>query len=193
MGQRPAEDPANKLADRLNYLPIAVMGLWVAPVLNLWVQLFWPHPPISPPPAEHPPGLWFTVALAGAAAMLALPQAWYRPRAFEPRLYRALPLPAFRRFATNGDAIVLAVRRRFPGFTVYRGDLDKLLANTRLGEWSHLALFVFGLVTTLYVLVIGWHAWAIWTAVSNVIANLYPALLQRYTRARLSKVRRVRR
>ena len=71
--------------------------------------------------------------------------------------------------------------------------MDKLLANTRLGEWSHLALFVFGLVTTLYVLVIGWHAWAIWTAVSNVIANLYPALLQRYTRARLSKVRRVRR
>jgi hypothetical protein len=54
-------------------------------------------------------------------------------------------------------------------------------------------LFVSGVVTTVYVLVIGWHVWAVWTAVTNVIGNLYPVLLQRYTRARLVRLPRLRR
>lgn len=191
--ERDAPDAGAIFADRLNYLPIAVFGLWLAPILLLWVQIFWPHPPIDPPPAECPPAAWFVGALVLGAAALALSQLWHRPRPFEERLYRAIGVRGFRRYATNGDAIVLAVRRRYADFTVYRGDREKLLANTRLGEWSHLALFVLGLVTTLYVLVIGWYAWAIWTAVTNVIGNLYPILLQRYTRARLDRLRRLRR
>jgi hypothetical protein len=178
-----AADPASKLADRFNYLPIAVFGFWAGPILSLWAQLLW----------LHPPGAWFAAALALGLLTLALPKAWFRPRAFEAGMYRTLRIPAFRRYATNGDAIVRAVRRRFPGYTVHRGDLAKILSNTRIGELSHLALFVFGLVTTLYVTVIGWHAWAIWTAVTNVVGNLYPALLQRYTRGRLSRIRRLRR
>ena len=193
MAHGAAADPARKLADWFNYLPIGVFGLWAGPILMVWTKLFWPHPPTIPPPPEQPPVAWFAAALVGGVLALALPKAWLTPRAFEAGLYRTLRVPAFRRYATNGDAIVRAVRRRFPGYTVHRGDLEKILSNTRIGELSHLALFVFGLVTTLYLVVIGWHAWAIWTGVTNVVGNLYPALLQRYTRARLSRIRRLRR
>lgn len=193
MGPDPGADPARKLAEKFNYLPITVFCLWLAPVISLWVKLFWPHPPVSPPPVEHAPAVWLTAALVGGGLMVALPRGWFNPRSFESELYRALRIAEFRRIATNGGAIILAVRRRFPGFTVYRGDLEKLLSNTRLGESSHLGLFVFGLITTIYMLVIGWYAWAMWTAATNVVGNLYPVMLQRYTRARLSKIRRVRR
>jgi hypothetical protein len=165
----------------------------LAPTLLLWLQLFWPHPPVDPPPAEYPPAPWLVSALVLGGAALALPRLGRRPRPFEERLYRAIGVRRFRRYATNGDAIVRAVRRKYPDFTVYRGDRDRLLANTRLGESSHLALFVSGVVTTVYVLVIGWHVWAVWTAVTNVIGNLYPVLLQRYTRARLVRLPRLRR
>jgi hypothetical protein len=35
------------------------------------------------------------------------------------------------------------------------------------------------------ILFIGWHGWACYLSVGNVLVNLYPILLQRYTRGRL--------
>jgi hypothetical protein len=177
----------DRLADRLNYLPIAVFGLWLGPILHAWMQLFGPLRPFGWPPAPSPLP-WFVAAVAAGLATLLLPRGWYRPRHFEAPLYRRMGVRHFRRWATNGDAIVRAVRRRHPSFTVHRGKFADALANTRVGEKSHLAFLVFGAVTSVYLLASGWPGWAAWSIASNVIANLYPALLQRYTRARLARL-----
>ena len=191
MASKTVTDPAARLADRLNYLPIAVFGLWLAPIIHLWLQAFapveafrpsgWTPPSLSPLP-------WFAAGLAAGLTALATPGCWYRPRAFEAGLYRRLGVRAFRRLATNGDVIVRAARRRYPGYTIHSGDLDQALKNTIIGEKSHAALFLFGAVTSAYAVAVGWEAWAIWSIVTNIIGNLYPVLLQRYTRGRLARM-----
>jgi hypothetical protein len=190
---KPPPSPAERLADRLNYLPIAVFGLWLAPILHLWLQLFGPMRPPGWPPPDSPPVPWFAGAGLAGIAMLLLPRGWYRPRRFEAGIYRKLGVRAFRRWATNGDAIVRIVRRRHPGFTVHARDFAQAFANTLVGEKSHLGLLMFGAVTSAYLLAIGWLGWAAWSIVTNLIGNLYPVLLQRYTRARLLRLREYRR
>ena len=32
---------------------------------------------------------------------------------------------------------------------------------------------------------VGWHGWAVYLSAGNVVVNVYPILLQRYTRGRL--------
>jgi hypothetical protein len=184
----PPLDPAARFAERLNYLPIAVFGLWLAPIVNLWLQLAGPLLPFGRQPPGLPPLPWFAGAVLAGLAVFLIPRRWYGTAGFEPRLYRRLGILAFRRFATNGDALVRAVRRRHPGYTVHRRDFAKALANTYVGESSHLVCLIFGAVTSAYVVVIGWTGWAAWTIVTNLIANLYPILLQRYTRARLARL-----
>jgi hypothetical protein len=184
---KPALDPAARLADRLNYLPIAVFGLWLGPIVNVWLQLAGPMLPAWEPPGQ--PSLpWFAGAVASALAVWLLPRGWYRTRAFEPRLYRWLGVLAFRRLTTNGDVLIRAVRRRHPGYTVHAGNFAQALANTYVGERSHLVCGMFGLVTSAYLLAIGWDIWAAWTIVTNLLGNFYPVMLQRYTRARLARI-----
>ena len=188
MARKAPLDPAAKFADRLNYLPIAVFGLWLGPMVHLWPQLWGPTLPFGTPPPSLPPWPWFIGAVGAGLAVFAVPRGWYRPRAFETRLYRWLGVRTFRRLATNGDAIVRAVRARFPGYTVHARDHGRALANTMTGEKSHLVCLMFGAVTSAYLLAIGWNGWAAWTIATNIVANLYPILLQRYTRGRLARL-----
>ena len=188
MAKKSSLQPADRLADRLNYLPIAVFGLWLGPILHVWMQLFGPMLPFAWAPPTSPPLPWFSGAVAAGLAMLLLPPGWYRVRHFERGLYQTLGLRNFRRWATNGDAIVRAVRRRHPSYTVHGREFAQALANTLIGEKSHLALLMFGVVTSGYLVAVGWYGWAAWTMASNAIGNLYPVLLQRYTRDRLARL-----
>ena len=45
-----------------------------------------------------------------------------------------------------------------------------------------------GMVSAAYAWRIGWHGWATYLSVGNVLVNVYPILLQRYTRGRLRVV-----
>lgn len=188
MAMKPLLHASDRLADRLNYLPIAVFGLWLAPILQVWMQLFGPMLPFGWGPPAAPPLPWFAGAVTAGLAMLLLPRARYRSRHFEGPLYQWMGVRHFRRWATNGDAIVRAVRRRHPSYTVHRHKFVKVLADTMVGEKSHLVFLMFGAVTSVYLLAIGWHGWAAWSIATNVIGNLYPVLLQRYTRARLARL-----
>lgn len=181
-------DAAARLADWLNYFPIAVFGLWLGPLPQLWLALAGPMRPFARPEQALAPLPWFIAAVLGGIATLWLPRGWYRVRAAEPRLYRRIGILAFRRFTTNGDALVRFVRRRHPGYTVHRQDFSKALARTYFSERSHLVCLVFGLVTSAYLLAVGWYDWLVWTSLTNIVANLYPILLQRYTRARLARL-----
>jgi hypothetical protein len=59
---------------------------------------------------------------------------------------------------------------------------------TKLSEKSHLVLLLIGVASSIFAWQIGWRGWAIYLAVGNVLVNLYPVLLQRYTRARLQRI-----
>jgi hypothetical protein len=148
---------------------------WIAPMLRFW--LFAPFSPLL---------------LAGCAASTALwwlPAGWYRIRPFEPRLYEKLGVRWFRRIVPNGDW-VNAWRRRHDRLYRVVGNartLAELRERTMVGEKSHLVLLFTGAFSALYAWTIGWNGWAAYLAVSNVLANLYPVLLQRYTRSRIRR------
>jgi hypothetical protein len=57
-----------------------------------------------------------------------------------------------------------------------------------MSEKSHLVLLLMGILSAVFALQIGWRGWAVYLGTGNVLVNLYPVLLQRYTRSRLQAV-----
>jgi hypothetical protein len=45
-------------------------------------------------------------------------------------------------------------------------------------------LLALGIVSAVFAWNLGWHGWAAYLSLGNVVVNLYPILLQRYTRSR---------
>ena len=70
-----SDQAASRMADRLNYLPIMVFGLWLGPLPMLWLQLFGPLRPFAYAPPSSPAGPWFLAALFLGVAGLFLPSA----------------------------------------------------------------------------------------------------------------------
>jgi hypothetical protein len=64
------------------------------------------------------------------------------------------------------------------------------VVRTEQSERGHLVLLALGLVSAAYAWHVGWHGWAVYLSVGNVLVNVYPILLQRYTRGRLRAVLR---
>jgi hypothetical protein len=58
-------------------------------------------------------------------------------------------------------------------------------------EKRHIAYLCWGFVAAAYAYTIGWPVWALWLAGSNIGANLYPTMLQRYSRARVMRLARL--
>ena len=58
-------------------------------------------------------------------------------------------------------------------------------------EKRHIAYLCWGFVAAYYAASIGWSVWAVWLAGSNIGANLYPMMLQRYSRARVLRLARL--
>jgi hypothetical protein len=177
-----------KLVNRANVIPIAAGCLvFLSPMLMFWGAAFGPLKPFSYP---HPLGFlfWFGVSFLP----FLLPRSYYRPGNFDRarRLYGPLGVPSFRRFVSNGDLVNWWVRRRDPGYRVLTGRtaLRGFLEETRLAERSHLMWLLMGLFTAVYAVRIGWYRWAILLTIGNIVFNLYPVLLLRYTRARIGIV-----
>jgi len=70
-----------------------------------------------------------------------------------------------------------------------RDGLRLLDARSRAAEMSHGLIFVMLACAAAVCALIGELRVAVWTTVLNTIFNGYPVLLQRYTRARLSRLR----
>lgn len=123
---------------------------------------------------------------------LLLPPAYYQPRRFEQRgtFYHVFGVPTFRRLATNGDVINRVIRRHAPTYRVVRSaaDLVAYRAGTCAGEKWHLVLLLIGTFTAVYAARIGWFTTALFLATTNIVFNLYPILLQRYTRGRITRI-----
>lgn len=87
----------------------------------------------------------------------------------------------------DGDIANRRRRAREPGYRVVRSRayVQAMWDRTVEGERSHLVLLIFGAGTAAIAFNVGWTGWAVYLLVGNVLVNLYPVLLQRYTRARL--------
>ncbi len=191
----PGNDPdfANE-STGINLIPFASMaGGWLAPLLMFWLYVWGPLRPFDYPPGDLAPSLpVFTALFFACMAVWWLPPSYYRVRPFERsgRLYEALGVRLFRYFVPDGDLANRWRRRQDPRFRIIpnRRFAAAFVRRTELSEKSHLVLLLMGILSAAFALRIGWRGWAVYLAVGNVLANLYPVLLQRYTRTRLRAV-----
>ncbi len=178
-------------ADRLNTIPFAIMaGGWLGPLLMFWLYVWGPLRPYSYPPGRLLPGPSFALLVVGCAAVgWALPRRYFRIHRFERtgRLYERLGVRAFRHVVPDGDLINRWVRRSIPGYRVVRGRraVAAFVARTERSERGHAVLLMLGVVSAAYAWTLDWRVWALYLTAGNLLVNLYPILLQRYTRSRL--------
>ena len=130
------------------------------------------------------------VLIIALAAMLppALPDRWLRLRSWEAdgSVYRRLGIEGYKKallaspFGPNA----------FLKFHGRRSQIPELEQFTRNAEMGHLTLLVVSTVVIAIAWRTGYWRTALFLAIVNVPWNIYPVLLQRYTRARLTRVRR---
>ena len=175
----------------LNLIPFASMaGGWLGPLLMFWLYVWGPLRPFRYPSGELLPPLpiLFVCFVLGVSVWWS-PRSVYRLRAFEQsgRLYELLGVRFFRRFVPDGDAANRWRRRREPAFRMIRNRQDALefVQRTEQSEKGHLVMLVLGAMSAAFAWAIDWRGWAVYLTVGNVLVNVYPILLQRYTRARL--------
>jgi hypothetical protein len=119
----------------------------------------------------------------------ALPFQYHRLRPFEidGRLYRYLGIVTFKWLLFNSGVEILNFSARL---SHGRTGLVGFERGIREAETDHaIALLVMGVVT-LYAAVNAWWALTSWLLLANVVANVYPIMLQRHNRARLLPVLR---
>lgn len=184
---------AHRLAGRLNVLPIALFGLWSVPAKIFWLIAFGLVPWFHPVPGFETVLPWFVGALLAGPWVLLLPRSFHAPRDWEAKgeFYRWLGIEHFRAIVANGDLVNRFVRARHRNYRVYGHGIERLVPRSVWNEKRHIAYLCWGLVTACFAWSIGWTSWAIWLAGSNVGANLYPAMLQRYSRARVMRLARL--
>ncbi len=182
-----------------NLIPFAIMaGGWIAPLLMFWLYVWGPLRPFPYPPGDLTPD--FLKAAAVFIACLAawwLPASYYKVHSFERsgRIYELLGVKLFRCFVPDGDLANRWRRSREPTHRIIRNRrfAEAFVPRTILGEKSHMVWLLVGLVSAAYAWRIGWQGWAIYLTAGNLLVNLYPILLQRYTRSRLLPVFEARR
>ncbi len=174
-----------------NLIPFSSMaGGWLGPLLMFWLYVWGPLRPFHYPSGDLLPPLPVLVAcLAIGVAVWWTPASYYEVRPFERsgRLYESLGVRHFRWLVPDGGAANRWRRKRDPGFRVIRNrhDARAFRQRTVLSEKSHLVMLVLGGMSAAFAWTIGWPGWALYLGAGNVLVNVYPVLLQRYTRVRL--------
>jgi hypothetical protein len=104
------------------------------------------------------------------------------------RVYKKLGVGFVNRVTQNGAAINNLMRRKFPGYktVIYqRSSINKLLQQTYMFEKFHFCMFLFFTLTMVYALIKYHFLWGLIIAITNVLYNIYPNLLQQYIRLKL--------
>jgi Glycosyl-4,4'-diaponeurosporenoate acyltransferase len=182
-----------RLAAIIEGAPIAVMSaLFLTPIVVFWMRVWGPLRPydVAPVPVPSLPAFCAGVGICLLAAWV--PASYFTVRGFERdgRYYRAAGVRQFRKLVPDGDWMNQARRREDHRFRVIRSRADAASwrARTEASEKAHLVLMLMGILSAGYALYVGWTAWAVALTAGNVVTNLYPVLLQRYTRTRLIRV-----
>jgi len=112
-----------------------------------------------------------------------LRSSWFRVSKWETSLYRKVGVGVFGRLLGVVGWNQIVVRER--GYQVTREGMLVLEQHTRRSEVAHLLCTCAGLGLAVASLVTGALIGAVWLLVSTIVLQLYPALLQRFVRARL--------
>lgn len=184
---------ARRLAGRLNLLPIFLFGFWSVPAKVFWLIALGVIPWFQPVPGFDAVLPWFLASFLAGPWVLLLPAAFHEPREWESKgeFYRRAGVERFRTIVANGDLVNRFVRARHRNYQVYGPEMEKLVPKSIWNEKRHIAYLCWGFFTAWFAWSIGWTMWAIWLAGSNIGANLYPAMLQRYSRARVLRLARL--
>jgi hypothetical protein len=170
---------------KANLIPFAVVCAgWIVPLLRFWVSVWWNE--LAPPVAL------FVAFVAVSASAWWLPPAFYRIRRFEAtgRLYESAGVRLFRMITPDGDFANAWRRRREHDFRVIANaqSARDFVARTIIGEKSHVVGLLVGVFSSAWAWHIEWNGWLAYLTVANIVVNVYPILLQRYTRARIVRI-----
>jgi hypothetical protein len=186
----------NRAAETANFaLVMAFSWLYLTPLLVFWTTAAgWNRPAGASSSGAAPSWPAFLAGLSLCFVPFLLPPSWFRswegPRAL--KLFRALGVGSFKRYATNGDLVNRLARRTDGGYRMVR-DLPTArdwAEQARGAERNHLVFLLMGTFSALYAAAVGWYGWAVGLSASNVAFNVYPILLQRYNRARVERLER---
>lgn len=117
----------------------------------------------------------------------AFPRRYYRLRPFEVdgRLYRRLGVVTFRWLLFKSRVELLNFSARL---SHGRTGLHRLERGIREAESDHATALLVMIVATIHAAMNAWWALASWLLLTNIVANVYPIMLQRHIRARLLPV-----
>ena len=139
---------------------------------------------------------WLPVlVLTAFSVMLAalLPNGYFRLRRTEAdgRVYAALGVRQFRSLVTYGEPMLRLMRRINPKSRarLNSSTLAERERSTRRTEKIHWALLLGSVPAAVWAILVRESWFAVYLLVANVPMNVYPILLQRYTRARLARIR----
>lgn len=118
---------------------------------------------------------------------------FYTVRRWEPNLYERLGIRWFRKVVPVGDWTLRLIRRYRPGFRVVhdRRSAQTWTIFTLVVETGHLLFGLLMIVLMVVDVVAGHLGEALLTSVVNLGVNVYPVMLQRYTRGRLTRAFRL--
>jgi hypothetical protein len=121
------------------------------------------------------------------AVPFAFSDRYYRLRPFEidGRLYRRLGVVTFKWLLFKSRVELLNFSAKLPRGRTGLQDLER---GIREAETDHAIALLVMLVIAIQAASNGWWALLSWLLLTNVVANVYPIMLQRHNRARLSPV-----
>jgi hypothetical protein len=160
-----------------------VFALWTVPMIAFCVVVWRKGNIIST--------VVFLLCASLGLMMFYLPEQYYQPRAFEldGRFYERLGIRFYKRWMMNGDYMNRVRRRFLPDYRVIdsRDSMRKFAATARTYEKGHLMWFSVTALAGVYAIVLSSYFLALCLFLSSLVTQLYPAILQRYLRTRITK------
>jgi hypothetical protein len=175
---------------RLGYVMLAaIFLLWVVPMLAGNIAIG--HNKSTPLTRFYGAGGW--VLLYGVSLFAwRLPEWLFCPRPWEihGQIYERVGVRWFKQFMVEGDRQNRRVRRHLKSYRVFaKADTRRLLIQWTIAtEKAHVIMFLVALWPTLFGAVEGFWKYAVFMAASNIVTNVYPIMLQRYTRSRITGI-----
>ena len=111
----------------------------------------------------------------------------YNPERLE-KVYQSLKVEWFRKFLLATLWKSKSQRKKY--FNGKKKGIENLILQSKKSEFGHLIPFIIINIVVVYLVLIAMYELAFFAFIINIIGNLYPIILQRHHRMRISRLRR---